>query len=89
MADVLIDHVDEAARASHRPENVKHLFIDANARHVLVSAILAMSEMQAIRNAFKEAAEQARYEWGGFTPPDVYLREHLSLPDSVIRWVLS
>lgn len=40
IQSVLLDNIEQAAACSHRPENVRRLFIDANARYLLAQAIV-------------------------------------------------
>lgn len=54
-------------------------------------AVLAMPEMQAIKRALRACAEDARYQYGGLTPPDVFLSDPGfppgGLPANVREWV--
>jgi hypothetical protein len=54
VADVLLDNTDEAAACSHRPTHVEHIFLDANSRHFMAWAILAMPEMQWLKQFLVE-----------------------------------
>lgn len=85
VADAILDHVDTAIRASHRPDNVEHLFIDANARHVFAAAVLAMPEMQTLRRVLRRA-------WGtDIENNSASLTRNLrqaGLHESFVQWVV-
>ena len=50
-------------------------------------AVFAMPEMQAIRQALQQVAEEDRYAFGGLTLPAEALADR-DLPESVIAWVV-
>ena len=93
VADVFMRESERAAACSHRPENVSRIFLDANSRHWMARAVLAMPEMQAIREALLYAAEarsSSGWLYSTSTIDDVRRRgcARLGLPESVVAWVL-
>jgi hypothetical protein len=55
--------------------------------NAVVTTVLAMPEMQAIRQALQQVAEEDRYAFGGLTLPAEALADR-DLPESVIAWVV-
>lgn len=82
LAEVFYREADYAASISHRPEHVRHIFLDANSRCWMAEAVLNSPEMQAIRRVLSNERESwSCWECGGHD--DVVAQ----LPANVAEWV--